>query len=118
VRTRVWGKPNTEHNKENTIPTVKHGGGSVMVWGCFSAAGLGKLIFINGVMDRFKYIDILKDGLLPSAAEMGLNVNFQFHRDNVPKHNAHDAHLWLLYNCPKVTKTPPQSPDLNPIENL
>jgi transposase len=117
-RTRVWRKPNTEHNKENTISTVKNDGGSVMVWGCFSAAGVGKLIFINGVMDRFKYIDILKDGLLPSAAEMGPNGNFQFHQDNDPKHTVHDVRLWLLYNCPKVTKTPPQSPDLNPIENL
>ena len=26
--------------------------------------------------------------------------------------------MWLLYNCPKVLETPPQSPDLNVIENL
>ena len=25
---------------------------------------------------------------------------------------------YLLYNCPKVLHPPPQSPDLNPIENL
>jgi hypothetical protein len=27
----VWGKPNTSHHPENTIPTVKHGGGSIML---------------------------------------------------------------------------------------
>ena len=27
----VWCKPNTSHHSKNTIPTVKHGGGSSMV---------------------------------------------------------------------------------------
>ena len=42
----VWRKPNTAHPREHTIPTVKHGGGSIMLWGCFSSAGTGKLVRI------------------------------------------------------------------------
>ncbi len=33
----IWRKTNTAFHKKNIIPTVKHGGGSVMVWGCFAA---------------------------------------------------------------------------------
>ncbi|KAF7642649.1 hypothetical protein LDENG_00253840 [Lucifuga dentata] len=34
-------KTNTAFQKKNIIPTVKHGGGSVMAWGCFAASGPG-----------------------------------------------------------------------------
>uniref|UniRef100_A0A8C2KAX2 Uncharacterized protein n=1 Tax=Cyprinus carpio TaxID=7962 RepID=A0A8C2KAX2_CYPCA len=37
----VWRKPGTAHHLANTISTVKHGGGSIMLWGCFSVAGTG-----------------------------------------------------------------------------
>jgi hypothetical protein len=61
-RVLVWRQPNTELDVKNTTPTVKHGGGSVMVWGCFSAIGVGKLVFIdgNGIMDQHVYREILK----------------------------------------------------------
>ncbi|KAL0164969.1 hypothetical protein M9458_040722, partial [Cirrhinus mrigala] len=38
-------------NPKNTIPTVKHGGGNIMLWGCFSAKGTGQLHRIKGTMD-------------------------------------------------------------------
>ena len=34
----VWWKPNTAFQQKNLIPTMKHGDGSVMVWGCFAAS--------------------------------------------------------------------------------
>ncbi len=36
----VWRQPGEEYKDKCVLPTVKHGGGgSVMVWGCMSAAG-------------------------------------------------------------------------------
>ena len=47
---RVWRKRNAEYNPKNTIPTVKHGGGNLMLWGCLSAKGTGRLQRIEGRM--------------------------------------------------------------------
>lgn len=114
----VWRKPNTELDSANLQPTVKHGGGSVMVWGCMSASGVGELVFIEGMMTKEVYLDILRENLHRSAEKLGIRGTFKFYQDNDPKHKAHVVREWLLYNCPKVLETPPQSPDLNPIEHI
>lgn len=36
---------------ENTTPAVKHGGGSIVLWGCFSSAGTWNLVSTEGKMD-------------------------------------------------------------------
>jgi hypothetical protein len=40
---------------------VKHGGGSTMQWGCFSVAGTGRLVMIEGNMNGAKYSEFLDE---------------------------------------------------------
>uniref|UniRef100_A0AAY5KPA8 Sulfotransferase n=1 Tax=Esox lucius TaxID=8010 RepID=A0AAY5KPA8_ESOLU len=63
----VCRKNKDEYNPKNTIPTVKHGGGNIILWGCFSAKGTGRLHRIEGRMDGAMYREILANNLLPSV---------------------------------------------------
>ena len=41
------------------IPTVNHGGGSVMVWGCFAGDKVGGFVRIEATMKKEDYHAIL-----------------------------------------------------------
>ena len=65
------------------VPTVKHGGGSVLMWGCMSAACVGELRFIDVIMNSQMYCSILKEKMLPSLRALGRRALFQ--HDNEPE---------------------------------
>ena len=60
-RAYVRRKVGERFNSECVAPTVKHGGGSFMVWGCMSGLGAGHLYRCEGTVNQNKYIDILKN---------------------------------------------------------
>ncbi len=62
----VWRQPGEEYKDKCVLPTVKHVGRRVMVWGCMSVAGTGELQFIQGTMNANMYCDILKRGSIPT----------------------------------------------------
>ena len=88
-----------------------------MVWGCFSGYGMGTLHVIEGTMDRFMYLDILKKVMIPFADD-NLPLTWIFQQDNDPKHKSKVLQEWFLSEQIRVMDFPAQSPDLNPIENL
>ncbi len=112
----VWRRKGEEYKEKCMVPTVKHGGGSVLMWGCMSAAGVGELHFIDGIMNSQMYCSILKEKMLLSLRALGHHALFQ--HDNDPKHTSKATVGFLKKNRVKVIQWPSMSPDLNPIEHL
>ncbi|GBL59833.1 hypothetical protein AVEN_47754-1 [Araneus ventricosus] len=111
----VWRKPSSELEMKNMTSSVKHGGGSQVVWGCRNAVGVGNLHFIDGMMDKYMYLGILKQNLKQIAEKMAILPHYKLYQDNDPKHNAHICRLWALYQCPQVIRTPAHSADSIPL---
>ena len=80
----VGRKPNIVCSSINTIPTVKYGGGRFMLYRCFSSAGTGNLVKLEGQKDGAKSREIMQDHLLQSAKELKLKRNSPFSRTMIP----------------------------------
>uniref|UniRef100_A0A8C5R032 Transposase n=1 Tax=Leptobrachium leishanense TaxID=445787 RepID=A0A8C5R032_9ANUR len=109
----VWRKKGTAHQHQNLIPTVKHGGGSIMVWGCFAASGPGRIVVIDGKMNSRVYQDILQENIRPSVRQLKLRRGWVMQQDNDLKHTSNSTKEWLQQNKIHLLEWPSQSPDLN-----
>jgi len=94
----ICRKTNTAFHKKNIIPTVKHSGGSVIVWGCFAASGPGLLPVIDGIMNSALYQKILKENVRLSVCDLKLKQTWLMQQDNHPKHTRKSTYKWLKKN--------------------
>ena len=100
-------------------PTVKHGGGSVQVWGCISAVGIGDSVRIEGTMNADKYKQILIHHGILSGRRL-ISNNFVLQHNNDPNHTRNVVKTYLQNKADSGTlhilEWAPQLPDLYIIE--
>ncbi len=103
------------------VSTVQAGGGGVMVWRIFSWPTLCLLVPIEHCLNTTAYLSIVADHVHPFMTTVWhLLMDGYFQQDNAPCHKAQIISDWFLEHDNEFTlfKWPPQSPDLNPIEQL
>lgn len=88
------------------------------MWGGISKRGATELIIFDGIMDGDFYRDkIVKEGLIPFIRSK-FPDHHRLMQDNDPKHTAKATAKYFEDNNVNWWKTPAESPDLNPIENV
>ncbi len=71
----MWRRPGEEYQENCALPTVEHGAGSIIVWGCMTTAGTGSCGSLRGNMDSNMYCDILKQKMMPSLQKLFSYIN-------------------------------------------
>jgi len=116
---KVLVRLNKNYRKKNApvCQKVSHGGGNVMFWGSVSYNGVGDLVPIDGSMNQSQYLRTLNDFAFPSGDRL-IGEEFILQQDNAPCHKAKMINTFLREVGVKTLDWPPQSPDLNIIENV
>lgn len=100
--------------KPYTIKTVKHGSKSLMIWGAIKQDGERILKRFTKYADSLEYQRILKAGLFEIYKPENI-----FQQDGAPCHRSKTTTNFLHRSGVLfISDWPPQSPDINIIENL
>lgn len=76
-----WTKTTKGMNPSLVIPTVQGGGPKIMVWGYISRHGCHDLVLLDGTVNAQRYIDTLRDHLLPIRIDYFQDEQFVFQQD-------------------------------------
>jgi len=88
----------------------------VHIWGGISMRGATQLVMFSGIMNAPRYGEILETGLVPFIKTCYPDGH-RLQQDNDPKHASKYIGRFFKFHGIHWWKTPPESPDLNPIEN-
>jgi hypothetical protein len=119
-RVYVRRLPQEQNCAFNFQPRLQGGGGQVSMWGCFTAAGPGPILFYDGRLDAERYVTLIS-AVLPQLIHDQFgdqDDDFYFQQDNAPCHKAKSTIQWFENQGIPLLPWPPTSPDLNPIENV
>lgn len=115
----TWIRDGVNLQPHNVKQTVKNGGGYIMVWSCVTSNGVGYIHNVVGNMDSQQYCNILEGAFIKTLRYYKMKQkDIIFMHDNDPKHVSQYTKAYLIKKPYVVMEWPPQSPDLNPIENL
>ena len=89
---------------------------SVVFWGCIAYKGVGKLVPVEGNMNSEKNINVLDECLWPVVTKHFPTDRWTL-QDNAPCQFSVRTTQWKRDNHIPTLSWPPQSPDLNIIEN-
>lgn len=85
----VWKTKGERLQQRHVTPTLKFGGGNIMVWGCMCLDGVGSLAKIEDRVTAEAYVQILEHNLVGSLYLWRKQIrNIVFQQDNDPKHTA------------------------------
>ena len=114
----VWSKVD-EKDRPHLVPKAPRLDViQVMMWGCKTSKGKAILLPVDDTISSSKYCQILQDSLLLIIEWYYPYGDFIFVQDNAPCHKSAETLEWLSERQIRVCQWPPQSPDMNIIENI
>ena len=115
-------RPGQAYDDQFVKKTIEHGGGKVMVWGCITGQGMGRLHKIEKIIQAPDYVKIIEDQFLGTLKDLKMcrtgNSGVIFQQDNDPKHTSKLARQWFRTHKVNQLSWPPSSPDMNIIEHV